>query len=94
VEADKVVFAEDTVTIHRSLGSPVTVNKEKLYNVESVTLLPGDTFDFNELPVYQQNALLNDKIEGLRLLTEEEVKAKLEERDRALGIADAVKVEM
>lgn len=86
METEKVVFAEDTMTVHRNLGNPIKVGKETLYNVESVTLLPGETFDYNELPPYQQNALLNDKIEGLKLLTPEEVEQRLAERDRILGL--------
>lgn len=92
--ADKVVFAENTMTVHRTLGSPISVGKNKLYNVESVLLEPGDTFKFEDLPPYQQNPLLNEGIPGLLLLTQEEVDARLAERDRVLGLANTVSVEM
>lgn len=93
-EEKKMVFSEADMTVHRVIGPPVTVGKEKLWNVESVVLEPGDTFDFDLLPPYQQNALLNDKIEGLKLLTQDEVKARLAERERVLGLANTLQVQM
>jgi hypothetical protein len=94
METDKVVFAENTMTVHKVLGKPIIRGKEKSYNVESVLLLPGDTIAFDELPHYVQNPLLNDSIEGLKLLTQEEVDLKLAERDRFLGLVNRTNVEM
>lgn len=93
-EEEKMVFAEVDITVHRVIGPAVTVGKEKRWNVESVTLVPGETFPFEQLPPYQQNAVLNDKVEGLKLLTTDEVKARLEERDRVLGLAENLQVRM
>lgn len=94
MEADKVVFAEDSVTVHKVLGKPITKGREKTYMVESVTLVPGDTINFDELPHYVQNPLLNDGIDGLRLLTQEEVDMRLAERNRILGLTATQSVEM
>jgi len=94
MEADKIVFAEDTMTVHKVLGKPISKGREKVYNVESVILLPGETIAFGELPDYVQNPLLNDGIEGLSLLTQEEVDQRLAERDRFLGLANRTSVEM
>ena len=93
-EEKKIVFAEADVTLHKVLGPAVTVGKEKLWNVESVVLEPGDTFEFDQLPPYQQNAVLNDEIEGLKLLTSDEIQVRLEERDRILGLAQTLQVQM
>jgi hypothetical protein len=94
MEADKIVFAESTVTVHKILGTPIRVGKETYHNVESITLEPGDTFNFNDLPTYQQNALLNEGIEGLQLLEQEEITRRLEERERVLGLADTLQVSL
>lgn len=94
MEADKVVFAEDSITVHRVLGGPIKQGKDTLYNVESVALSPGDTFSYEELAPYQQNDLLNDKIKGLSLITPEEVEKKLAERDRILGITSRNEISM
>ena len=83
---DKIVFAEDEVTIHIALGEPSNMDGNLVYPIESKILLPGETVEFDKLPKYLQEKVTAKKAPGLTLLTAKQAEEKLEERDRILGL--------
>lgn len=65
---DKVVYVSEDVTLHSVLGSE-QVNGNTVYNVESVSLKTGDTFDFNKLPPYQQESVEAGTVPGVEVVS-------------------------
>lgn len=85
-DIDKVVFAEDSVTVHKVIGKPTKQDGELFYPTISVNLFPGQTFPLEELAPDQKERVLSGTAYGLKLLTNQEVKDTLDERDRVLAL--------
>lgn len=77
--ADKVVYASGDVTLHAVQGSE-QVNGNTVYNVEGVTLGVGDSFDYDKLPPYQQEAIDSGKVPGVEVMSADEAAKKSAER--------------
>lgn len=66
MDTDKVVLAEESMIVHVSLGESLKKGDPIAY--ESKFLFPGESIDLKKLVEYQQEAVLKNRIPGLKLV--------------------------
>lgn len=91
-KAEKVIFAEDTATVH-VLDGDVVENPDgsKFEPVTGRVLLPGETLGLSEVPSYLRELVEKGEAPGLTLLTPAQAKRLVNQAARAkASIADLV----
>lgn len=87
-QPEQFLFADVGLTIHVLMTEkPVKWQEFKLYDVKSKVLAPGDSVPLSDLPPYQLEAVKNGKIEGARIVTQEEATRLNEEAARIRSLA-------
>lgn len=76
----KVAFAESTVTVHvKRVSEPSLLpDGTQVWDVESKIMLPGETISLVELPPYLSNAVELGEVPGLKAMTPNQVKQRVE----------------
>lgn len=74
--ANEFVVAETEVTVHQTFGAAPDKDQSgrEVWAVSSKTLVPGDSVALDSLPPYQQEAVKDGKVEGLKVVSESEAK--------------------
>lgn len=75
---NKVVYANQDVTLHKSQGKFDTAFGTTQEVVEAVVLSAGETFPYDQLTEYQKEAADNGTLAGVEVLSEEEAQKKAE----------------
>jgi len=80
VPTKKVAFAESAVTVHvKRVSEPSLLpDGTQVWDVESKLMLPGETIPLIELPPYLSNAVEAGSTPGLKAMTPNQVKQRVE----------------
>ncbi len=91
-KTEKVIFAEDTATVHILDGDVVENPDGSVFEpVTGRVLLPGETVGLSEVPSYLRKLVEEGKAPGLTLLTPAQAKRLVNQANRAkASIADLV----
>lgn len=91
-KTEKVIFAEDAVTIHYLDGDVVENADGSLHEpVSGRVMLPGETIGLAEVPSYLRKLVEEGKAPGLSLLTPKQAERLVKQANRAkASIADLV----
>lgn len=90
-----VAFAEDTVTVHRTLSREpgVLPDGSEAWDIESVILTSGQTLPLADMPPYQVELVTSGKVPGLIALTPAQAKRVEEAYAQQMGIGTYVSAE-
>jgi len=84
--ADKVLFAENAVTVHLLQRPDAPVYKDQfgreVYDTYSQVLAPGQTVPANQVPPYVLESVEAGDVAGLKVMSESEAKKLLEQAGR------------
>lgn len=84
--ANEVVFATEDVTVHQKVGESVVAGNAR-EEVTGVVLSAGDTFPLDSLASYQQEAVKDGKVAGLKVMSESQAKKLTAEVEQARAVA-------
>ena len=90
-----VAFAESAVTVHVARASEpgVLPDGSEAWDVESITLKPGQTLPLAEMPPYQAELITSGKSPGLVALTQAQAKRVEEAYAQQMGIGAYISAE-
>jgi len=93
--AKTVAFAEEAVTVHVARNSEpgVLPDGSEAWDVESITLKPGQTMPLAEMPPYQVDLIKSGKSPGLVALTQAQAKRVEEAYAQQMGIGSYISAE-
>jgi hypothetical protein len=81
-KVEKVIFAEETATVHVIDGDVTEENGQIVEPIYSKVLLPGETIGLSEVPSYLRKLVEEGKAPGLTLLTPAQAKRLVNKAQR------------